>query len=47
MDPVRHHFQLGVVACNCNPATLKAKFWNGVGSVLVEGNSLSIGGWIV
>ena len=37
----------GVVACTCNPATLEAEFRNGVGSVPVEGNSPSIGGWIV
>ena len=29
----------GVVACTCNPATLEAKFQNGVGSILVGGNS--------
>ena len=38
---------LGVVACTCNPATLEAKFLNGVGSIPVEGNSPLIGGWIV
>ena len=37
----------GVVLCTCNPATLEAKFRNGVGSILVGGNSPSIGGWIV
>ena len=31
----------GVVACNCNPAILEAKFWNGVGSTLAGGNSPS------
>ena len=39
--------QAGVVACICNPATLDADFQNGVGSIPVEGNSPSIGGWIV
>ena len=37
----------GVVAYTCNPATLEAEFQNGVGSILVRGNSPSIGGWIV
>ena len=36
-----------VVACTCNSATLEAEFRNGVGSILAEGNSPSIGGWIV
>ena len=36
-----------VVVCTCNPATLKAKFLNGVDSIPVGGNSPSIGGWIV
>ena len=30
-----------------NPATLEAKFRDGVGSVPVGGNSPSIGGWIL
>ena len=34
----------GVVACTCNPATLEAEFWNGVGLIPVGGNSPSIGG---
>ena len=33
--------------CTCNPATLEAKFWNGVGLIVVGGKSSSIGGWIV
>ena len=37
----------GVVACTCNPATLKAEFWSGVASIPVGGNSPSIDGWIV
>ena len=37
----------GVVGWTCNPATLEAEFWNGVGSIPVGGNSPSIGGWIV
>ena len=37
----------GVVTCTCNPAALKAEFQNGVGSVPVGGNSLSIGEGIV
>ena len=37
----------GVVACTCNQATSEAKFRNGVGSILVGGNSPSIGWWIV
>ena len=37
----------GVVACTCNPATLEAKFRNSVSLIPVEGNSPSIGGWIV
>ena len=36
-----------LVTCTCNPATLKAEFPNGVGSMPVGGNSPSIGGWIV
>ena len=39
--------QGGVVACTYNPAALEAEFRNGVGSIPVEGNSPSIGGWIV
>ena len=35
------------MAYTCNPATLEAEFRNGAGSVSVEGNSPSIGGWIV
>ena len=38
---------LGVVACMCDPATLEAKFQNGVGLIPVGGNSPSIGGYIV
>ena len=37
----------GVVACTCNPATLEAKFRNGVGLIPVGGSSPSIGRWIV
>lgn len=33
--------------CTCNPATLEAKFWIGVGLILVGGKSSSIGGWVV
>ena len=36
-----------VVACTCNPATLEAEFWNGVGLIPVGDNSPSISGWIV
>ena len=36
-----------VVACTSNPATLKAEFRNGLGSIPFEGNSLSIGECIV
>ena len=36
-----------LVACTCNPASLKVEFRNGVDSILVGGNSPSIGGWIV
>ena len=35
------------MACTCNPATFEAEFRNGVGSIPVGGNSLSIGGCIV
>ena len=35
---------LDVVVCNCNRATLLAEFWEDVGSVLLAGNSPSIGG---
>ena len=38
---------LGLVACTCNPASLGAKFQNGVGLRPVGGNSFLIGGWIV
>ena len=37
----------GVVACTYNPATLEVDFRNGVGPIPVEGNSTSLGGWIV
>ena len=37
----------GVVACTCNPATLEAKFRNGVASIPVGSNSPWICGWIV
>ena len=37
----------GVVACNFNPATLKAEFGNGMGSTPIEGSGPSIGRWIV
>ena len=40
-------FVPSVVTCACNPATLKAEFWNSVGSIQIGGNSPSIGGWIV
>ena len=36
--------------CTCNPASLEAELWNGVGGEnwgLVGGNSPLIGGWIV
>ena len=36
-----------IVACTCNPATLEAEFWNGVGLIPVGDNSPSISGWIV
>ena len=35
-------FKPVVVACTCNPTTLEADFRNGVGSVPVGGNGLSI-----
>ena len=38
---------LGVVECTCNPVTLEAEFRNGLGSIIVGGNTPSIGGWIV
>ena len=37
----------GVMACICNTAILEAEFRNAVGSIPVESNSPSIGGWIV
>lgn len=37
----------GVVTCTYNPANLKAKFWNGVGSIPVGGNRPLIREWIV
>ena len=40
-------FLRGVVAWTCNPATLEAEFWNGVGSIPVVGNIHSINGRIV
>ena len=40
-------FEDVVVICTCNAATLEAKLRNGVDSILIGGNSLSIGGWIV
>ena len=40
-------FKMGVVACTCNPATLGAKFWSGLGATPVGSNSPSIGEWIV
>ena len=36
----------GVMACNCNPATLEAEFRNSVGSVPVGDNSPSIDRWL-
>ena len=36
-----------VVECACNIAALEAEFLNGVDSIAVEGNSLSIGERIV
>ena len=47
LDPVRYHFQPGVVACTCNLANLETELWNGVSSILVGGNSPFIDGWIV
>ena len=40
-------FQLGVVACTSNPATLEAEFRDGVGLIPGGGNCPSIGGWVV
>ena len=41
---LRYHSTLHhVVPCTCNPATLEAESWNGVGSIPVGGNSLLIG----
>ena len=37
----------GVVAWTCNPATIEAKFWSGVGLMSIGSNSLSIVGYIV
>ena len=37
----------GVVACSCNPTTFMAEFQNGVDSIPVGSNSLSIGGCTV
>ena len=37
----------GALACTYNPATLEAEWWNGVGSLPVRSNSLSIDRWIV
>ena len=39
-------FEIGVVAYTFNPASVKAKFRNNVGSISVGGNSPWIGGWI-
>ena len=36
-------FVSGIVACTCNVATLEVEFQNGVDSIPVVGNSLSIG----
>ena len=47
MQNVGTRVEPGVVACACNPATLKAEFRNGVGSIPVEGNSPSIGEWML
>ena len=44
MFAMRPNQRTGVVACTCNPATLDVEFWNGVGSISVEGKSPSIGG---
>lgn len=35
-----------MVACTCNPTTLEAEFWDGVGSIQVGSISPLIGGWI-
>ena len=37
----------GLVACICNSATFETEVRNGVGLILVGGNSPSIGEWIV
>ena len=34
----------GVVTCICDPATFNVEFRKGVGSILVGGKSLSVGG---
>ena len=39
--------KLGVVACTCNPATLIAEFWNGVGRILTIFKSPWVNGCIV
>ena len=44
---VKNWVQPGVVAGTCNPATLETEFRNCVGSNPVEGDSPSIGGWLV
>ena len=33
-----NNFDLGIVACSCNQATLELKFWNSVGSVPARGS---------
>ena len=40
-------FWLGVVENTCNPDSLEAEFQNGLGLILVGGNSPSLGGVIV
>ena len=45
--PTAYSTNMGVVPCTCNPATLEAESRNSVGSIPVEGNSPSRGGWIV
>ena len=41
------HEVLGVVACTYNPVRLAAEFRNAVDSIPINGNSPSLGGWIV
>ena len=41
------HVQLDLVVCTGNSVTLEVDFRHGVGLILVEANSTSIGGWVL